>query len=389
MAPLAPLKNSKEMVMMSKALRLHDDAPPARRVEALPARQQRRRVASRWLIAGLLSATASTGQAAQKFCVFDFLGASGDLFSMTKDYVLAMQRYGVDIELKGFNNEAAATDEFRNGSCDALMATAFRTRQFNAVAASTDSLGATTIVRNGKVDMPATYEVLRKLIQTYAAISPQVTALMTQGNYEVGGITAAGAAYPYVNDRRLNSVEALAGKRIIAFDYDKAQGAMIQRIGGVPVSGDLSNFHIKFNTGQVDMMAAPTMAYRPLELQKGLGSKGAVVRFPLMVVSYQMVFNRSKFPEGFGEKSRTYWMSQYDRVLQLIRTADSTIPPMAWLDLEPEDAVKYTLLLRESRIQLAQQGLYDKRGLKVIKRIRCNVNPADQECATKSEIEWK
>lgn len=308
---------------------------------------------------------------------------------MAKDYALAMQRYGVDIELKGFNNEALAVEEFRNGTCDAVMATAFRTRQFNAVAGSIDSLGSTTILRNGKVDMPATYEVLRKLIQTYAAVSPQVTTLMTQGIYEVGGITAAGAAYPFVNDRKLSSVEALAGKRIAAFDYDKAQAAMIQRIGAIPVSADISNFHIKFNGGLLDMMAAPTMAYKPLELQKGLGSKGGVTRFPLMIVSYQMIFNRNKFPEGYGEKSRIYWMSQYDRVLQVIRTADSTIPPMAWVDIDPEDAVKYTLLLRESRIQLAQQGLYDKRGLRVIKRIRCHVNPGDPECATKSEEEWK
>ena len=31
----------------------------------------------------------------------------------------------------------------------------------------------------------------------------------------------------------------------------------------------------------------------------------------------------------------------------------------------------------------------DKRGLKVIKKIRCNVNPADPECTTKSEEDWK
>jgi hypothetical protein len=345
--------------------------------------------ASKLAAVGLLTALSCSAHAAQKLCVFDFLGTSGDMYSMAKDYVLAMQHYGADLELRAFVNEAQATEEFKNGNCDGLVASAFRTRQFNSVAASTDSLGATTILRDGRVDVKATYEVLRKLIQTYASVSPQVTKLMTNGIYEVGGITPAGAAYPFVNDKRINSVEALAGKRIAAFDYDKAQAAMIQRINGVPVSADTSNFHIKFNSGQLDMMAAPTLAYRPLDLQKGLGSKGGVVRFPLLIVSYQMVFNRTKFPEGFGEKSREFWMSQFDRVLQVIRTYDSTIPPAEWVDIEPEAAVKYTLLLRESRIALAQQGLYDKRGLRVLKRIRCNVNPADQECATKSEEDWK
>ncbi len=334
--------------------------------------------------ASLLSAPA---QAAQKVCVFDFIGASGDLFNMARDYALAMQREGVSLELKGFNDEAAALEAYRSGQCDGFMGTAFRTRQFNAVAASIDSLGATTIVRKGNVDLPASYEVMRKLIQTYAAPSPQVGKLMTNGEHEVAGIAPAGAAYPFVNDRRLSSVEALAGKRIVAFDYDKAQAAMIQRIKAVPVSASVSNFHLKFNSGQADMMAAPTIAYLPLELGKGLGSKGAVVRFPLLLVSYQLVIRHDRFPDGFGAKSRTYWAGQFDRIMQLIRRADATIPPSQWQDLDPDDAVKYTLLLRESRIQLTQQGLYDKRGLKVLKRIRCHVNPGDAECETKLEEE--
>ena len=43
----------------------------------------------------------------------------------------------------------------------------------------------------------------------------------------------------------------------------------------------------------------------------------------------------------------------------------------------------------ESRIDIAQKGLYDKRGLKVIKKIRCSVNPGDPECSTCSEEDWK
>ena len=162
-----------------------------------------------------LAAMTNHAQAAQKFCVFDFLGASGDLYSMAKDYALAMQRYNVDVELKAYSNEAVATEDFRTGNCDAFIATAFRTRQFNPVAASIDAMDATTIVRNGKIDMPAAYEV--------------------------GGIVPIGPAYPFVNDRRINSVEALVGKRIAAFDYDKAQAVMIQRIGAQPVSADVTN----------------------------------------------------------------------------------------------------------------------------------------------------
>lgn len=334
-----------------------------------------------------LSSLNAQAAAAQKVCVYDMLGASGDMFSMSKDYALAMQKLGANITLKGYNDERLAVEDYRAGQCDAIVVTAFRARQFNHTAGAIDTLGATTIIRDGKIDMPGSYEVVRKLIQTYA--SPAAKALMVEGDHEVGGILPLGAAYPVLHDRRLNTVESLAGKRIAAFDHDKAQAIMIKRMGAIPVSADITTFANKFNSGLLDMVAAPSMAYKPLELYRGIGDGGAITRFPIMILTYQMILNKTRFPEGMGEASRTYWLTQFDRALQFIKQADNSIPPTTWLDLSPENAYKYSLMLRESRIDIAQQGIYDKRGLKVIKRVRCHVNPADAECSTKSEEEWR
>lgn len=335
----------------------------------------------------LVAGAMASAHAGPKVCVYDLLGASGDLFNMTKDYAVAMQKHGVNLELKGYTDERVAVEDFRTGQCDAVVATAFRTRQFNSVAGAIDTLGSTTIVRDGKIDIQSSYDVVRKLIQTYSA--PQAAKLMVDGAYEIGGITPLGAAYPVLNDRKLNTVESLAGKRIASFDYDKAQAMMIQRMGAQPVSADITNFSTKFNNGSLDMVAAPSLAYKPLELYKGIGKNGGIVRFPIMILTYQVVLNRAKFPEGFGEKSREYWTTQFDRALQLIKQSDASIPPATWVELPPENSYKYTLMLRESRIEIAQKGHYDKRGLKVIKKIRCNVNPSDPECTTKSEEDWK
>jgi hypothetical protein len=329
----------------------------------------------------------SSAQAAQKICVYDLLGTNGDLFSMAKDYVIAAQKHNVSIELKGYTDERVATEDFRTGQCDGVIATAFRTRQFNQVAGAIDSLGATTIVKDGKIDMAASYEVVRRIVTTFA--DAKAAKLMVDGNYEVGGVIPLGAAYPIVNDRKMSTVEALAGKRIASFDYDKAQAVMIQKIGAQPVSADITNFSSKFNNGSVDFIAAPTLAYKPLELYKGIGKNGAMVRFPILILTYQVILNKTKFPEGFGDHSRDYWLTQFDRAMQLVKQSDASIPPSTWLELSSENAYKYTLMLRESRIDIAQKGLYDKRGLKIIKRIRCSVNPADPECATKSEEDWK
>ncbi|RZL03656.1 MAG: hypothetical protein EOP36_03890 [Rubrivivax sp.] len=339
------------------------------------------------MLATLLAGASLSASAAQKVCVYDLMGANGDLFSMAKDYAIAMQRIGVTLSLKAYLDERQAVEDFRAGTCDAVIATAFRTRQFNTTAGAIDTLGATTVVRDGRIDMPGSYEVVRRLIQTYA--SPEAKAVMVNGDHEVGGILPLGAAYPILHDRRLNTVEALAGKRIAAFDHDKAQATMIRRMRAIPVSADITNFASKFNSGQLDMAAAPSIAYKPLELYKGIGEDGGITRFPIMILTYQLILNRTRFPDNIGPQSRIFWLSQFDRALQVIRQADAGIPPTTWIELSPENAYKYSLMLRESRIDIAQQGIYDKRGLKVIKRVRCSVNPLDAECSTKSEEEWR
>jgi hypothetical protein len=336
------------------------------------------------VVVGTLGVT-QTARAKSLFCVWDVAGKTGDVFAQATDYALAMQKNGADIELKSYIDERVAIEDFRAGQCDGVIATAFRTRQFNSVAGSLDSIGSTTIVKAGKVDIDASYEVVRTVIKLFT--TPQAAKYMVEGNYEVGGIFPLGAAYPIVRDRKINSVEALSGKKIAAFDYDKAQGAMIQRIGAQPVSVDVTNIGTKFNNGIVDMVTLPAVAFKPLELYKGIGKTGGIGRFPIMIPTVQVVFAKTKFPEGFGEKSRLYWLSQFDRALSIIQTAEKGIPAAMWDELPAESIPKYVIMFRESRIEIAKQGLYNKIGLNIIKRARCNINPSDAECATKGEID--
>jgi len=330
------------------------------------------------LLMTAVALASGTASAQQKLCVYDLLGSAGDISNMAKDYAVAAKAMGADIAVKTYTDERVATEDLLAGQCDGVMATGFRTRQFNPVAASLDSLGASTIIRGDKLDMPASYSVVRKTIQTFA--SPAAAGLMVRGNYEVGGIIPFGTAYPVVNDRNIKTVEALAGKKIASFDYDKAQAIMIQRIGAQPVSADITNFAGKFNNGSVDFIAAPAMAYRPLELYRGIGTKGAIQRFPILILTYQMILNKTRFPDGFGDKSRQYWLTQYDRAIALVNKAEKDIPAATWGELTPENLIKYTIMLRDSRTDIAEKGVYDKQGLKIIKKVRCSINGADPEC---------
>lgn len=330
--------------------------------------------AARVLVAGTSLMLANQALAADNrvLCVWDISGTQGDVFNLMKDYKLAAARWGVNIELRPYTDEKIASEDFKAGQCDAVIMTGLRGRQFNGFTGSLDSLGS----------MP-TYDHVKKVLATLS--KPNAAQLMVSGNYEVGGITPLGAAYLFVNDRSINNVGKLSGKKIAVLDYDKAQAKMVQKVGAQPVASDVTNFAGKFNNGSVDIIGAPAAAFKPLELFKGLGTKGAIVQFPLVQVSLQLYLRKDRFPEGFGQKSREYIYSQFDRVMKIVAAAEKEIDKKYWMQIPAGDQEKYNQMIRESRISLMNEGIYDKKAMKLLKQVRCQISAAEAECSQNLE----
>ncbi|MDO9278463.1 MAG: DUF6091 family protein [Polaromonas sp.] len=321
-----------------------------------------------------------------KMCVFDPQGASGDAFRAARDFRYEMlEEGGVDIDAKSYVDERVAAEDFRTGQCDALMASGLRTKAFNAMAASLDSVGASTIIRNGKVDLAASYDVVRKFIQLVSL--PKAADMMVDGAYEIAGILPIGAAYVFVSNKEFASIEGQTAKRFGTFDLDKAEAHMVERIGARPVSVDFSNVAAMFNNHNVDMVVLPTIVYMPFELYRGLGTKGAVIRMPMTIATYQTVIRPAKFPKGFGQKARTYMARNFELYMASLKLADKDVPENMWVDFSTRDTERYAVLLRQGRVLMAEKGFYDKKGLKLIKKIRCSINPAASECSEQTE-EW-
>lgn len=321
----------------------------------------------------VLAASVSVqANAANKICVFDVLGAQGDAYGLMKDYALAATKMGAAVDLKAYTDERTAAEDFKAGQCDGVLLTGMRGRQFNKFTGSLDSIGA----------IPS-YAVMEKAIATLA--NPALAPRMVEGKFEVAGVAPAGAAYLFVKSRSINHVDKLAGKKIAIFDYDKSQAKMVQKIGAQPVSSDISNFGAKFNNGAVDIIAAPAMAYKPLELYKGLGKDGAIVRFPIAQLTFQLFIDKDKFPANFGQASRKYWDGQYSRSMRLINKAEKDVPASAWLDLPANDKEGYVVLLRDARISLTKEGIYDPMMMKMLKKIRCSIESGNAECSTNLE----
>ena len=323
------------------------------------------------MTAGLMTVV-STAQAKQVMCVFDLVGKNGDVFALMKDYQLAAKQWGADIELKVGPNEAVIAEDFKAGKCDAVSITGMRGRQFNNFTGSLDAIGA---IPNLKLAV----QVMQGLA------SPTFAKHMKKGNYEVAGVVPVGDAYLMVRDRSINTVAKAAGKKIAVLDYDQAQKIMVQQIGAQAVNSDVTNFGSKFNNGQVDIIGAPAAVFRPLELHKGLGTKGAIVNYPILQVTGNVIIRADKFPAGYGQKSRDWIKTQLPRANQILGKMKADIPAKYWMNVPAGDQPGYQKLMRESRIALTKQGVYNKQMMKLLWQFRCKSAPTNFECSMQEE----
>lgn len=319
-----------------------------------------------------LCASTSFVQAKQVVCVFDFVGKSGDVYALMKDYQLAAKNWGADIELRVAQNEAVIAEDFKAGKCDGISVTGMRGRQFNDFTGSLDAIGA---IPNLKLAV--------KVMQGLA--NPTFSKYMVKGKYEIAGVIPVGDAYLLVNDRSINTVAKAAGKKIAVLDYDQAQKIMVQQVGAQAVSSDVTNFGSKFNNGQVDIIGAPAAAFKALELHKGLGSKGAIVNYPILQVTGNIIIRPDRFPKGYGQQSREWVKSQLPRAFGILGKMKADIPSKYWMDVPAPDKPGYQKMMRDARINLTQQGVYDKRMMKLLWQFRCKEDAKNFECGLQDE----
>ncbi|WP_372239170.1 putative solute-binding protein [Acinetobacter sp. SwsAc2] len=315
-------------------------------------------------------------QAKQQVCVFDLLGKAGESYKFLEEWTLVSKKWGAQVQLISFQDEDLADKAFQNDKCDAVYMTSMRARTYNKFAGSIDALGG---VPSNKIAQKAVEYVL----------DPRNTKRMTttlQGeSYEVAGIGLIGSAYIFVKDRSLNTIEKAQGKKFAILHYDRAQRVMVERVGAVPVMSDISNFIKKFNTGEVDVVAAPAYAYKPLEIEKGLGSKGAMLNFPVVNVTADLIVRPERFPAQFGEQSRQWFLQKIPQSFAMVQRLEAAIPSKIKMQLSKEDKEKYQRLLREGRIDLTKQGVYDPGMMRVLKKARCTVERTNFECSLGGE----
>lgn len=316
---------------------------------------------------------ASAPAEAATICAYDPAGKSGDFFRLLGDYALEAGKWGATIDLKAYTDEETAAKDFAAGQCDGVVATGVRLQRFNNFPSTFEAVGG----------LP-NYAAEKQLISSFAKY-PSAAKKLTRGEYQTVGFIPAGAVYLFVRDRSINSVDALAGKRIATMDYDKAAPFMVEKMGAIMVPADLGSIGPKFNNGDVDVCYMSAPGYGPFELHRGLANGGGIIKAPLAQASFQILVRKDKFPAEFSAQSLNYWAANFDKALGAVKKAEGTIPASMWIDVPSDQLSEWDAIYQDVRVELRDKGAYDGSLLGVMKKIRCGQDKSRSECAESRE----
>ncbi|WP_119685889.1 putative solute-binding protein [Acinetobacter pittii] len=328
------------------------------------------------IIGAVFCCAVGTVHAGQSVCVFDLLGKSGESYKMMEEWALAAKEWQADITLIPFQDEGLVDRRLREGKCDAAYMTSMRARNYNKFAGSIDAIGGVT---SNAIAQKAISYVLDKRNKHRMVTAQNGT------NYEVVGIVQIGLAYLFVRDKSLNSIEKVRGTKFAILQYDAAQKIMVESVGAQPILSEITDFVKKFNSGQVDAIAAPAYAYKPLEIGKGVGVKGAMFTFPVVNVTGDLITRSDKFPTDFGIRSRAWFIQKLPQNFAMIKRLEMGVPSKIKINFSAEDKTKYQKILREGRLSLTKQAVYDATMMSVLKRARCTVERTNFECTLNGE----
>lgn len=305
-------------------------------------------------------------------CVFDIAGNVGPVMGLMKDWKAAALNWGLDARLIPYTSESVAAADLRGGFCDAALITGIRGRKFNKFTGTTDSIGS--------------IQSLKEFNTVLAVLAnPAMAKKMVSNGYRIMGIAPTGAAFIFVNDRKINTLGKAAGKKVAVLSYDKTQAEMVSMVGATPVASDITNFSTKFNNGVVDVVAAPLAAYEALELYKGMAHGGGIIDYPLMQITMQLVAKEDRFPAAMAQKSRTYFYQHANDALEYVKKAKAQIPDHWWIEIPAKDKKDYEQLMQKARVQLRDEGHYSGAMLTLLRKVRCKFTPHRNECSNPVE----
>jgi len=301
------------------------------------------------------------------FCVWDPVGRNGPVMSFYSDVIPKAQAWGLSIRFVAYTDERIAAKDFKAGRCEAVLLTSILARQFVKFGGTMDAIGAIYSQKG-----------LETALSTLA--KPKAGKLMTEGKYEVIATFPVGSMYAFVNDRSINTIEKFKGKSISILNGDPQMKKFADLAGASQVGVTLDSFADRFNSGEVDIVVMPALAYNTFELYHGLGGKGGIIDKRLYYGMLQTIAKRDQFPEGFGHTMRNYVKTRMKAINKLVKDAEAEIPKRYWIKTDQFVKDDIDHFSKRVRIALMEDGVNHPKALHLFWKIRCRLDRSRGEC---------
>jgi len=316
----------------------------------------------------VLVSTSALALERKTFCVWDPVGRNGPIMSFYSDVIPKAQSWGVSIKFVSYTDEKVAAADFKAKKCEAVLLSAILSRQFVKFGGTMDAIGAINSEKG-----------LELALATLAR--PRAGKLMTQGKYEVIATFPVGSMYAFVNDRKIDSIDAFAGRRISVLNNDPQAMKFARLAGATPVGTTLSTFAAQFNNGNVDILLMPALAYNTFELYHGLGEKGGIINYRMYYGLLQTIARKSEFPPDFGYNMRRYILGRLEAINKLVSDAEEEIPSKYWIEVSQFTQDDIDHFSKRVRVALKEDKVNHPTALKLLWKIRCRLDRSRGECA--------
>jgi hypothetical protein len=303
----------------------------------------------------------------RRICIWDLGGRSGPIFSAAQDQKMELMALGIEVEMEAYTSESILVEDLKARRCDAAFMTGMKARTFNKFSGTIDSVGALPTIGHVKLLLKA-------------LTNPRMASKFEKGQYTILGVAPAGAAYIFVNDRKIDSLTKAAGKRIAVLDYDSTQSKMVLKLGATPVPSSLVGAPNKFNNGAVDVLPAPLVAYGFMELYRGMEPNGGIINYPFSQATMQMVALKDKFPTEVAQLIREGFQQGFDRIIKQLKLQTGEIPEHWWIEIPEQEKQDYEVMMQQARIELREADYYDAEMLTIQRKVRCKLDATRFEC---------
>ena len=97
------------------------------------------------------------------------------------------------------------------------------------------------------------------------------------------------------------------------------------------------------------------------------------------------MLNKTKFPAGFGQQSRTWFAGRINMAMATLNRYERGVPESRWTLVNAENQVGYLRLMRQMRLEFVNNGVYNKKMSNLLKKLRCQQDPTNFECMMSGE----